>query len=153
VTTHRAVDVSCLRCECRRAVVDPKQLPLHSCDIGVLAASVDIIVRPFAARVRVSACYGCACGWRTRFAALPFCSARSSSLDPPPPASLQASQNLESQVSSDPSQAARSAALWLWGVHNRVNARLGPQWGHSIAEVLYPNVQVRLNHSQPSQSR
>jgi hypothetical protein len=45
-------------------------------------------------------------------------------------------------VDSDPARAARSAALFLWGLHNRVNVRLAPQWGLSTAEVLYPSVEA-----------
>jgi len=56
--------------------------------------------------------------------------------------SSQAVQNIESEISSDPNEAARSAALWLWGMHNRVNVRLAPQWNLSPAAVLYPSIEV-----------
>lgn len=52
----------------------------------------------------------------------------------------KATKTLESDIDTDESKAARSAALYLWGIHNRVNVRLAPQWNQDVHEVLYPNV-------------
>ena len=57
----------------------------------------------------------------------------------------QGTENIDSDVDSNPENSARSAALFLWGMHNRVNVRLAPQWGQDVTAVVYPTVQVRPN--------